>query len=45
MIVVAIITSYRIVRFCSQLEKFELLDLTIENISKIFPFSFVFRNP
>jgi hypothetical protein len=43
MIVFAIITSYRIVRFCSQLEKFELFDLTIENISETFSFLFVFR--
>jgi hypothetical protein len=43
MIAFAIITSYRIARFCSQLRKFELFDLIIENISEIFSFSFVFR--
>ena len=43
MIVFAIITSYRIVRFCSQLSKFELFDLMIEDISEIFLFSFIFR--
>jgi hypothetical protein len=43
MIAFAIITSYRIARFYSQLRKFELFDLIIENISEIFLFSFVFR--
>jgi hypothetical protein len=43
MIAFAIITSYRITKFCSQLRKFELFDLIIENISEIFSFSFVFR--
>jgi hypothetical protein len=43
MIAFAIITSYIIARFCSQLGKFELFDLIIENIYEIFSFSFVFK--